>query len=310
LIRAPAVPRVRSWSSTDLLMLSCVTIWGINFTVVKLALRDFSPLAFNGLRFGFATVIMMFILWRRARSTGDTDLLYVPRHEWSRVILLGLGGHTLYQLLFINGLARTTPANSALLMATSPIWVAVIGYLLRIERINRVMWAGIVLSFVGIIVLITGGGGEISLGSENMVGDLLLLGCAIAWALYTTASKPLLGRFSPLKLTAWSMVAGTIPLVIISMPALVQQDWSAISAGAWAGLAFSTLLAVVVGYLIWYTSVQRVGNARTAIYSNLTPVIAIVFAWLTIGSTLAPLQLLGAAVVLSGLVLTRHGRTR
>jgi drug/metabolite transporter (DMT)-like permease len=195
-------------------------------------------------------------------------------------------------------------------MATSPIWVAVIGYLLRIERINRLMWAGILLSFTGIVVLISGGGGEIDLGSATLVGDLLLLGCAAAWALYTTASKPLLARYSPLKLTAWTMVAGTIPLLVISAPALAQQDWSAISAAAWAGLAFSTLMAVVVGYLIWYTSVQRVGNARTAIYSNLTPVIAIVFAWLTIGSTLAPLQLLGAAVVLSGLMLTRYGRTR
>lgn len=138
----------------------------------------------------------------------------------------------------------------------------------------------------------------------------MILACALAWAIYTTASKPLLARYSPLKLTAWSMVAGAIPLTFLSLPALVEQDWTGISAAAWAGLIFSTLMALVAGYLIWYTSVQRVGNARTAVYSNLTPVIAIVFAWLTIGSALAPLQLLGAVVVLTGLVVTRRGRAR
>ena len=210
----------------------------------------------------------------------------------------------------MNGMALTTPANSSLLMATSPIWVAVLGYLLQIERISRVTWYGILLSFVGIIVLITGGGGEISLGSENMVGDLLLLGCAIAWALYTTASKPLLGRYSPLKLTAWTMVAGTIPLVIISMPAIgaagLVRDLRGRVGGA--GLFHAAGGSGRLPHLVHERPAGR--QRRTAIYSNLTPVIAIVFAWLTIGSTLAPLQLLGAAVVLSGLVLTRHGRTR
>ncbi len=75
-------------------------------------------------------------------------------------------------------------------------------------------------------------------------------------------------------------------------------------------MVFSALFAVVIGYLIWYTSVQRVGNARTAVYSNLSPVVAIIFAWLTLGDALGPLQLLGAAIVLIGLVVTRRGRVQ
>ena len=297
-------------SSTDLLMLTATAIWGVNFTVIKVALAGFSPMAFNGLRFGLATVVIMAILWWQARHTPGSDLLDVPRRDWGPVILLGLFGHTFYQVIFINGLSRTTPANSSLLMATSPIWVGIIGYALRIERINRLMWLGIALSFAGLGVLMMGGETKVRLGSTTLIGDLLILACAFAWAIYTTASKPLLARYSPLKLTAWSMLAGAVPLTLISIPSMIRQDWSAISPAAWAGLAFSTLMALVAGYLIWYTSVQRVGNARTAVYSNLTPVIAIVFAWLTIGSRLAPLQLAGAAVVLAGLMVTRRGRAR
>jgi drug/metabolite transporter (DMT)-like permease len=292
------------------MMLGTVMIWGLNFTAVKLALRDFSPLAFNGLRFTVATLVMLGFLWQRTRTPGSGQSMAPSRRDWPAIIGLGLLGHALYQILFIGGMVLTTPANSSLLLATAPIWVAVLGYLLHIERISRVTWAGILLSFCGILVLILGGGGHVDLGGATTRGDLLLLGCAIVWAVYTTASKPLLTRYSPLKLTALSMLAGTIPLVIICFPSMIQQNWAAVTPVGWISFLFSTLLSVVVGYLVWYTSVQRVGNARTAVYSNLTPVFAIIFAWIILDSTLVPLQLLGGVVVLAGLILTRRGRGR
>lgn len=302
--------RPRTWSRNDLLMLTAVLIWGINFTAVKFALREFSPMAFNGVRFSLATVAMSIILLREAWSARDPGLLQLPRRDWLRVGLLGLLGNTLYQLLFINGINFTTPANSSLLMASAPIWVAVVGYLMRIERISWLMWVGILLSFAGMVVLITGSSGRLSVGGSTLVGDLMLLGCAILWAIYTTLSKPFLGRYSPLKLTTWTMITGTVPLALICLPAILRQDWRAVSWLGWGALLFSALFAVVVGYLVWYTSVQRVGNARTVIYSNLTPVFAIVFAWFTLGSTLTWLQALGAVIVLAGLILSRRGRVK
>jgi drug/metabolite transporter (DMT)-like permease len=294
--------RIRSFSTTDLLMLAVACIWGINFSVVKLALRDFSPLAFNALRFSAGTFIMLVIMGLRGETTG------LARRDLLPVFGLGLIGHTFYQVLFINGIARTTSSNSSLLMATSPIWVVIIGHVLKIERTGRLVWAGILLSFTGMLLLILGRGQGISLAEGQMLGDLLVLISAMMWALYTTGSKPLLARYSPLKLTALSMLAGTVMLDLISLPALLSQDWAAITPGAWGGLAYSSVFAVVVGYVFWYTSVQRVGNARTAVYSNLTPVIAVIVAWLVVGDRLTPLQALGALVVLGGIVLTRRGR--
>ena len=296
-------PRVFTWTSTDLLMVAVILIWGINFSVVKLALRDFSPLAFNGVRFGLATAVMVVILVLRGES------FRLARRDLLPIVFLGLSGHTLYQLVFIFGLAATIPANSALLMATSPIFVAIYGRVLGIERTNRLIWAGIVLSFAGILMVI-GGGGEVSLGGGTLRGDLLILAAAMLWAAYTTASKPLLTRYSPIKVTALSMVAGTIPFVVISVPALLRQDWGASTISGWGALLYSAVFAVVVGYVIWYTSVQRVGNARTAVYSNLLPVVAGVIGWLLLGDRLTPLQLVGAAVVLAGIMLTRRGRMR
>lgn len=302
-------PAASAGVSTDLLMLLTVLIWGINFTAVKVALDSMAPLAFNALRFALATAVTFAVLAIRCRRSGNWTPLRAPVRDAGRIILLGFAGHGIYQVLFANGMARTGPGNASLIMGTSPIWVAILGYFLGIERINRAMAAGIALSFAGMAVLITGGG-NVSLGSSSIVGDILILGCAMLWAVYTVASKPMLGRYSPLELTAWSMLAGTIPLVMVSAPQIRAQDWSAVPHVAWSALLYSAVLSVTVGYVIWSLSVQRVGNARTAVYSNLTPVIAILVAWVTLGDRLALLQLLGGAIVLAGLMVTRAGARR
>ena len=295
--------------STDLLMLFTVLIWGINFTAVKLAVTAMPPLAFNAARFALSTLMTFAVLWWQSAAPGEPRSFRLPRRDAGRLILLGLAGHGIYQVLFANGLARTAPGNASLIMATSPIWVAVLGYLLRVERVNRLMALGIAISFAGIALLVTSGG-KVRLDSGNLAGDFMILGCAVLWAVYTTASKPLLAHYSPLELTAWTMLAGTVPLVLVSMPQIQSQDWSAVSPLMWGALIYSAVFAVTVGYVLWTRSVQRVGNARTAVYSNLTPIIAILFAWVTLGDRLAPLQLLGGLIVLVGLVVTRRGRAR
>jgi drug/metabolite transporter (DMT)-like permease len=285
-------------------MISVVLIWGINFSVIKLALNSFAPLAFNALRFSLATAVMLAVMRLRREHLG------VPRRDLVLLIVLGLAGHTGYQVLFINGLARSTPANTALIMATAPLFVALYGQVLGIERISRVAWGGICLSFLGILLVIGGGAKGIEIGKESSLGDLLILGAAMLWAAYTTGSKPLLVRHSPVKVTTVSMLAGTLPLVLISMPQLASQDWQAVSPGGWAAVLYSALFSVAVGYVAWYTSVQRVGNARTAVYSNATPIVAILVGWLVLGDRLSLLQILGVAVVLLGIMLTRRGRAR
>jgi len=280
-------------------MLGVVLIWGLNFTIVKFALRGLSPLAFNTLRFGVATIVLLTIM----RLAGES--LWLKRQDVLPVILLGFGGHTLYQALFINGMALTTPAVAALLMATSPLFVAIYGTLLGLERSRPIVIIGIILSFIGMLLLIVGGQKEIGLRSGALLGDLLILLAAMMWAGYTVGGKPLLGRYSPLKLNALTMIPGTLLLAAISTPQLAAQDWQAVSAGAWVAWAYSTAFAVVVAYVLWYTSVQRVGGARTAIYSNLTPVVAT----LVTGERLTPLQMVGAAVVIAGILLARRGRS-
>lgn len=279
----------------DAAMLALVVVWGVNFPIVKITFREMSPMVFNALRFGGATFLLLAVLSRWGGAP-------VPRAAWPGLIGLGLIGHALYQISFINGLARTTAGNSSLILAMVPLFVAVFSAALRIDRVSPRTWAGIILAFGGLFLLVTGRSG-LRLSRITLAGDALTLVCSLSWAAYTVFSRPFLRTMSPLQLTTLTMAAGAPVLILASLPELIRQPWHAVSWPSWAALAFSTLFSVVIGYVVWYESVQTVGGPRTAVYSNLIPLVTLIASWLLLGETLGLVQAAGAAIVLAGVSL-------
>ncbi len=294
-----ATPRVRPrLTRLDGAMLAVVLIWGLNFVALKVGLSEINTLTFAAARFLIATLTMVALV-RIARENLD-----MHRGDFWKIMGLGIMGQGGYQLIFMSGMARSSSAGAAsLILATSPIFVALLGLIIG-ERISRGAWVGILLSFAGLILLIQGGTG-VGLDAEHLFGDFLLLLSAVGWALYTVISRPFLRRYSPLKLTALTMVLGTWPLYIIAVPSAVQQNWAAISPIGWLSLLYSAFFSIVIAYVIWYVSIQRVGSSRTSVYSNLVPVVALALAAVLLGERIAPLQLVGGAIVLVGIALTR-----
>ncbi len=288
----------------DVAVLGVILIWGGNFTIVKYAFDEIQPLIFNALRFTLAAALMCAIV-----RLGGGDLR-VARRDWPGLIVLALIGNGLHQIGFVKGLALTRVGNSSLLIATNPIFIALLGAAIGIERITRRMWLGIALSFVGMAVVIAHTGQGFSLGSETLSGDLLSLSAAVTWAIYAVFSRPLLLRYEPLKFTALTMAISTPFLWLAAIPELGAQAWEAISWRGWGGVAFSFVFSLGIGYLIYYRAMQRIGNARTSNYNNLMPVVAFVVAALTLREPIVAGQVLGAAIVLIGIYLTRSTRTR
>ena len=288
----------------DLMLLTMILIWGINFAVVKAALAEMTPLGFNSARFVLASALTLLLLRLIEGNVG------FARGDWWRFLGLGLIGNTCYQVLFINGIDRTTAGNSALLLATTPIFISLIGAAVGIERVEKLAWVGVFFSFAGILMVIVGSNKELSLSRETIQGDVLILIGAAVWSLYTVLAKPMLARYSALKLTALAMIGGTPFIVLFSIPQLLAQDWTAVSWRGWLGLFFSASMAIALGYIIWNSGISKVGGTRTAVYSNLSPVIATIFAWLTLGEAITALMVMGAAMIFLGIYLTRRSRQR
>jgi drug/metabolite transporter (DMT)-like permease len=215
-----------------------------------------------------------------------------------------LVGHTFYQLLFIHGIDDTTASNSALFLGMTPVAVAAMGAAWGVERVGARIWAGILVTVVGAYLVI--GSSEATGGSLR--GDLLVLAATLCWSAYTVAGKSLLEKHSPIKITAFSFVIGTALFLPFAFRDVLQLSYGQVPWAAWAGTIFSFVFAIVLAYLFWYHGVSRVGPTRTAVYSNMTPVLALAVSWLTLGERLAPLQLVGAGTILLGIYLVRHNR--
>jgi drug/metabolite transporter (DMT)-like permease len=294
--RLPVRPPARL-SAADAGMLLVCLIWGINFSVTKLAIGQIPALPFTAIRF----VLASGLLWVVLRVTEGPARL--PAADVRRLTLLGVVGNTGYQIVFVLGLARTSATNSSLILATVPTVVAVVAGLLGLERVTARMGWGIVLGTLGVVLVIATSGVEFSGGT--LAGDLLTVLAVLCWAGYTVGLRALPAGFSPLRVTTVTTLAGTPGLVLAGLPGLLRLDWNAVPGTAWAALAYATVLSLVVAYLLWNRSVQAMGGTRTAIYMCVTPLVAVGAAWVMLGEHARPLQGVGAVLIVAGVLLTR-----
>lgn len=299
----PPEPRLRGPLRNDVELGAVVLFWGFNFVAIKAGLREVEPLAYNAVRFICAAVIVLVL----ARALEGP--LAVHRRDRGRLVLLGILGHAVYQICFIEGLARTTASSAAIIFGSTPVVVGLLSRLAGHERIGPLGFSGALLGFFGIYLIVEGA--DVACGpaaAGELLGNVLIVCAVLCWSTYTVMARDLLLRYSPLRVTAVTLAIGTALLVPAAVPQAVRQDWGAISAATWAGIVYSFLFALVISYVLWYRSVKQVGNLRTAVYSNLVPVFGTLFGVLLLGDRLTSGLGLGAAFILVGIVLTRLNR--
>jgi drug/metabolite transporter (DMT)-like permease len=295
----------------DVFLVLMVVVWGLNYSALKRAFQEIPPPVFNTLRLVIASsVFLMAIRIARKRAAASrsplASVFYTPqeltrRDRWD-LVWLGLVGHLAYQLCFVNGLARTTASNGALIFGATPVVVALLSAALGRERVGRLHWIGAALSAAGIYFVVGHGA---TLGSTTFGGDLLIGLGVICWAAYTIGGMRLMARHSPLFVTGMTMAIGTIPYAIWASPRFAEVNWAAVTPTVWGLLLFGSLGAFCFSYLVWYAAVKQLGPARTSIYSNAIPIVAMVFAALWLGEPITGIKMLGALAVITGVVLTR-----
>lgn len=298
----------------DALLVLTVAIWGANYSVIKHAFDQMAPQPFNALRLAIASLTFFVVIklaQARARRAGGrvSSVFYTPapltRQDRLDLLFLGLLGHLGYQTSFIAGVSLTTASNAALLIGTTPVFIAIVSAALGREKIGPLHWLGAAISLFGIYIVV-GRGAEV--GASTLRGDLLMMVSVGCWTAYTIAATRLVARHSPVYVTGTSMQIGTIPYVLVMLPQVLRVDWSRVGASTWISLVFSALFALCLGYSIWYAGVQRLGPTRTSTYSNLVPIVGMIVAALWLHDTITTMKLAGAAAVIGGIFITRIGR--
>lgn len=286
----------------DVGMVATVLVWGVNVGISKHVLTAMSPMLFNVLRFGLSAGLMGLLV--RYTALGQArDGAPVPL---IKIIQISLLGHVFYQLCFVFSLKFAPSGNVALMLASSPLWTAFSGWLLKTETISRRTWGGLVFSFLGVVLVLASGTHKFGLGLQVFWGNLLALGAAIAWGFYTSLSKPLMEKIPPVRLKFQAM-ACALPFHILFSIVWGGFQWTWIHEGQiWLGVLFSGFLSIGFAYVVWNLAVQKIGASNASAYSNLVPFVALLFGSFVLHEQMNLLQWLGGMMILSGLFWMRR----
>ncbi len=287
---------------TDLWLVTTAIIWGVNYSVVKVGLEYLSPLTFNAMRMTIATAVLAMV----AAFMNETR--WPSRRERWQLLLLGVLGNGVYQLFFIFGISRTRAGIAALIVAATPAWTAIISQIMRHERINGAAWTGISLQLLGVASVV--GSTRGFQGSGAMLGAMLMAAGSVCWAAFTVLMQPLTLRFHPMQLSVVTMASGAFVICMAAVPDLLRTDFSVVPAAAWGAVAYASVGALVIGYLLYYHGVRVLGAMRTSMYGNLQPVVAIGVAWIILREQPTGWQWTGTALILGGLLVSRMVRLR
>jgi drug/metabolite transporter (DMT)-like permease len=272
-------------------------LYGASVVAVRVAVRDVPPFSLAVLRFGQGGLLLVGAL-----------LVVAPgllRTTWERLRLFGLLGlvmFVLFPLTFNVGLRLTEASRGALMLATMPIWSALLGRIVG-ERLTRRQVVGVALSVLGIGLAFVEPQQALAGDGRSLVGDGLLLLTGLLGALYGLIAKPVLAVDNPATVTTYAMLAGTLllfPGAVVEglIPGVGRLD------GQLLGLVvFLGVLGGAVAFLLWTWALSRLAPTRVAVYVNLNPIVAALLGILLLSEQRSGLFLLGFAAVVGGVLL-------
>ena len=284
-----------------------MVVWAANFIVVKGVISVLPPVGFTFLRYAVASLTLLALLrW----SEGE---IRPPRPGIWRILVLGGLGFGLYQILWTVGLQTTPAGDSALIIAATPVFTAVIAVAVGTDTLNRTKGLGVAASFLGVVIVVGAGVGIELNGS--VVGFTLTLGAALCWAMYTSVGARFLRRYSVLVLTTWATVGGTLVLAPIGIaqltaPGAIGAEQAAHAPQIVFAVLYSGVLAAALANVIIFHGIRLMGPTRVTAIQSLVPAMAVVFAFIFLGEPIRPAQVVGGAIIVGGVALVRLGSRR
>ncbi|MGZ9221187.1 MAG: DMT family transporter [Anaerolineales bacterium] len=283
-----------------------VVVWGASFIATKVALADISPITIVWLRFTMGVVILGFAVAIRRQFALPN------KTEWGYFALLGFLGITLHQWLQSNGLITSEASTTAWIVATTPVFMALLGWLVLKEGLGWVKVFGILLAFMGVLIVVSDGDiTSISIGKFGAPGDVLILVSALNWAVFSTLSRRGLKSHPASLMMFYVMSLGWIFTSLLFIPSEGLSEIPRLTLNGWIGILFLGIFCSGLAYIAWYDALQALSAAQTGVFLYIEPLVAVVVAALVLAEPVTWASLLGGAVILMGVwLVNREQRQR
>lgn len=278
-----------------------VLSWGGSFIATKVALREVSPVTVVWLRFAMGVVILgvATLLRRQFAIPKGKDFAYLA--------LLGFIGITFHQWLQSTGLETAQATTTAWIVATTPIFIALLGWIVLKENLSLWQVAGILLAGLGVLLVVTQGNlASLASGRFGTTGDILVLISAPNWAVFSTLSRAGLRRFPATQMMLYVMGTGWLftSALLLAGPGL--GEIGDLTQAGWLGISFLGIFCSGLAYIFWYDALQILPVAQVGAFVYIEPFVTVLLAALLLGEPLLFASMLGGATILLGVWLVNR----
>lgn len=278
-------------TSTAISAAVALVLWASAFAGIKAGLKGFGPGELALLRFGTASLVLaVFAVVTRMRLP---DLADIPKIGFASVL-----GITIYHLCLNFGETTVTAGAASLIIASGPIFTALLAMLFLKERLTAWGWAGIAVAFSG-VALITLGEGTGGLAFQPAA--MLVLVAAVSTAAYFVASKPLLRKYAPLEFTSYVIWLGTVPMLVFSPGLLSELPHAPLSATI--SVIYLGVFPGAIAYALYSGVLSKLPASIASSFLYVQPVTATIIAWVWIREVPSLVTLVGGALALVGVAL-------
>jgi drug/metabolite transporter (DMT)-like permease len=277
-----------------------IVFWGVSFVATKAAVGEISPVALIFARAGLAALFLAVVLLARGESP------WPPRSALPALALMGFVGVTFHQVLQAYALTLTSAVNTGWLVGLTPIWSALFAAWMLRERFSSGKLAGLVLGFLGALLVVTRGQGVAALALPSTRGDLLILASTVNWAAYSVLGHGTLRELGATRATAGAMLLGWLMLAPVFVGSRAWSEYAHLDAIGWAALLFLAIAASGLGYLFWYGALARIETTRVASFLYIEPLVTLAAAALLLGEPVSASTIGGGLLLLGGVVLVQR----
>jgi drug/metabolite transporter (DMT)-like permease len=282
-------------------LLLTALFWGGTFVAGRLVTQNVGPYSIAFLRFTIASILLLLLTWRI-----EGKLPKLKKSQIMPVILLGITGIFIYNIMFFKGLKIIEAGRASLIIATCPIFITICSAIFLKEKINLVKVLGIVISVCGAIIVISKGNINRVFEGGLGLGEFYIFCCVLSWVAYSLIGKAVMNNLSPLASVSYSSVVGAVAL---SVPAFFEglvRNIASQSTIDWLCISYLGVFGTVIGFVWYYQGVERIGPTKAGLFINFVPISAILCAFFILREPITPSLAAGAVLVVSGVYLTNR----
>jgi drug/metabolite transporter (DMT)-like permease len=301
-VSTPREKMSRSRTGAYIEAIATVLIWGATFVATKIALREVSPATVVWVRFAMGLVVL-------GVAAGLRHELAVPRRgDWTYLALLGFNGVALHQWLQSNGLLTAQATTTAWIVASTPIFIALLGWFSLKERLSLAQGGGMAIAAIGVTLVVSRGDPSALLaGSAATMGDLLILLSALNWAIYTIVSRRMLSRLAAANMIFYVMVFGWLFVTVWIIgfgPGL--GEIGLISLRGWAAISGLGVLGSGLAYIMYYDALKVLPASQLGAFLYVEPLVTMLLAAPVLGEPITAVVLAGGAMIIAGIYFVNH----